>query len=240
MEDSDPRVTARLSVGLEIPGSPWEPYWGAIAVCVRVSAPAVGFLRLGACRVWGALLEPSVAPGCPLHTHTLGLIFSSSLPCSQPRSLQAAQAPGGQAHCPGLPWVVPTLSPPATLAQGPHVRPVDPNWMWALSSYSLVLTFARLTPASGPLYLLCPPLARAWSRCPPVLFCHLASVPLHAPAPGPASAPRAHSASRFPLISALFTYCLSLPTATSRLCRLCPWQLQWCLAPRRRLVRLAG
>lgn len=103
-------------------------YWqGAIAVCVRVSAPAVGFLRLGACRVWGALLEPSVAPGCPLHTHTLGLIFSSSLPCSQPRSLQAAQAPGGQAHCPGLPWVVPTLSPPATLAQGPHVRPVDPN-----------------------------------------------------------------------------------------------------------------
>lgn len=139
-EDSDLKVTARLSLGGSrfpcLLGS--RPYWwDAVAVCVRVSVPgpwgssgwAVGLTlgRLGPCQVWCPLLEPSVAPRCPLHTHTVGLMFSSSVPCSQPRSVQAVQAPGGQAHCPACPG----LSLP---------RPHLPPWLRALMSVLLIPT----------------------------------------------------------------------------------------------------
>ena len=57
-------------------------------------------------QVWCSLLNPLVASQCSLHTHIPWsdfLNFPSLLPTMVP--------PGRRDHCPGLPWIIPTLSP---------------------------------------------------------------------------------------------------------------------------------
>lgn len=114
--------------------------------------------RWGPDQVWRSLLKSSVASRCSLHTH---IPWSDFL--KFPSLFPTMVLPGRWDHFPGLHWVF----PPCPLGLGPLCAfLMIPATCGLLSSYPLVLKYAKLTYASGPLHL-------PSSRCPPDLVPHL-------------------------------------------------------------------
>lgn len=111
--------------------------------------------RWGLGQVWCFLLKSSVASQCLLHMH-IPWSGSSRQTGSLPRLVLGCSHPVLACHL-GLGPLCPSLMIPAKCG--------------LLSSYPLVLKFAKIVLASGHLHLLFPLLGMA-SRCPPCFLPH--------------------------------------------------------------------
>lgn len=114
MEDSDPRVTARLSVGLKIPGSAWEPYvLAGCYCCVRQGFCAgCGVPQVGRVPGLGCLaraLSGSRVPAAHPHPWPDFLKFPPLLPTTIPPSRSGSRRTGSLPRLAlGCPHPVPT------------------------------------------------------------------------------------------------------------------------------------
>lgn len=162
---------------------------------------------------------PGSGPQWLPSTHTaprfVSLIFFGSLPRSQPQFLRAVQAPGRQAHCPGLPLGCPHLPP----WPGALVSILDePNCMWAPS---VSAPGPQICQADACLGAFAPAVPSAWL----VLGPH---VPLagSVTCSGSLLIPNQHGflLSRSPPRTCLSVSCLSLLLQRKELAHRCPWQ----------------